>query len=236
MHSILARYLAINPQQINTFNLPHHDFVPSEDPAADARFLQDVQDGTTQRFYVTFSEQVNRFRFDILVVDKFNQNVAASFQVEQRRTPYGSMHDYVDACWRCAAQLAAELDAEFRPEPEDCALHSFQAHALLRAAGLRNQAIAVADWPVASASTPTAHTGPLPAVARVCAVLAIVFVLMCGSVATTHAQMVRPKVPICRLIHGVRVCLPVHGGSGITIVPHNGGSGITPPVFQQRSR
>ena len=42
MQSILDRYFAVNPQQINPLNLPYNRFVPTASPAADARFLRDV--------------------------------------------------------------------------------------------------------------------------------------------------------------------------------------------------
>lgn len=50
----------------------------------------------------------------------------------------------------------------------------------------------------------------------------------CVAVPPAQAQGAgrKPPVPVCRIIHGVRVCLPVHGGSG-----------ITPPIFSpKRSR
>ncbi len=149
MHSILSRYLTINPQQINPFNLSHHGFVPSDDPGADAAFLGAVLEGKEPRFYVTLSEQVNRLRFNVLVVDKYNQNVAASLDVGRPHRPYASLDEYTDAVWQGAASLAAELGAEFRPEPEDAAVHSLAATQLLRRACERNYGIPVTDWPQA---------------------------------------------------------------------------------------
>lgn len=68
------------------------------------------------------------------------------------------------------------------------------------------------------------------AVVRAVAGILVVLLLALASLApmTAQAQTARPPrrpspVPVCRLVHGVRVCAPVTGGSG-----------ITPPVFAQQ--
>ena len=149
MQSILDRYFAVNPQQINPLNLPHNRFVPTTSLAADARFLRDVAAKRTSRFYVTLAEDKTSLRFGILVVDKYNDNVAADLEANRhRRNSYASLDEYVDGVYQAAKNLAAELGAEFRPDPEDAATHTWTGHELLRRAHERAQGIAVADWPV----------------------------------------------------------------------------------------
>ena len=149
MQSILDRYFAVNPQQINPLNLPHNRFVPTASPAADARFLRDVAAKRTPRFYVTLAEGLTSLRFHILVVDKYNDNVVAELEANRhRRNSYASLDEYVDGVYQAAKNLAAELGAEFRPEPEDAVIHTWTGHELLRRAHERAQGIAVANWPV----------------------------------------------------------------------------------------
>jgi starvation-inducible outer membrane lipoprotein len=52
-----------------------------------------------------------------------------------------------------------------------------------------------------------------------------VLVATCMAVPQAQAQNAgrKPSVPICRMVHGHRVCLLVHGGSG-----------ITPPIFMPK--
>ena len=49
---------------------------------------------------------------------------------------------------RRAQLLAAELGAEFRPEPEDAVIRTRTGHELLQRAHERAQGIAVANWPM----------------------------------------------------------------------------------------
>lgn len=149
MQSILDRYFAVNPQQINPNNQAHHRFVSTTSPSADARFLRDVADERTSRFYVALAEDPNHLHFHILVVDKFNDNVAAELEANRtRRHRYASLDEYADNIYRAAESLAAELGAEFRPESEDAVTHTWTGQELLRRAHQRAQGIAVANWPV----------------------------------------------------------------------------------------
>ena len=118
----------------------------------------------------------------------------------------GQLLKQLDAKWYEQGVTAAQMGLS----PNDPGLFSV-AHRQGYQAGQRGQ------HPV------YANVSGLPALARG-ALLALLLVLMLAGVpAPVQAQTVRPKVPICRLVHGVRYCLPVHGGSG-----------ITPPIFQPR--
>jgi hypothetical protein len=149
MQSILDRYFAVNPQQINPLNLSHTRFVPTTSLTADARFLSDVASKRTPRFYVTLVEGNTSLHFGILIVDKYNGNVAADLEANRhKRNTHASPDEYVDKVYQAAKNLAAELDAEFRPEPEDAVIRTRTGHELLRRAHERAQGIAVARWPV----------------------------------------------------------------------------------------
>lgn len=122
--SILDRYFAVNPQRINPFNAPTHDFASSGDLAADARYLAAQRLGLVRRFYVTLSGPAHHP--NLLIVDKHNGNIVASFPTPRHPNPYAGSRDIASHVAHHATHLAASIGADYWPDVSP--VHRLQAY------------------------------------------------------------------------------------------------------------